>query len=81
METEKPKPNLEPLLVNVNELAVLLNLSRAAVYAALSAGKIGPRPIRVFGRRTLFSRAEIESWVRSGCINRDQWLKFKEHSA
>ena len=79
MKTEKPK--LEPLLINVNELAVLLNLSRAAVYAALSAGRIGPRPIRAFGRRTLFSRAEVESWVRSGCINRDRWIELKKHSA
>ncbi len=79
MKIEKPK--LEPLLIGVDDLAAMLNISRAKLYAALSSGAVGVMPVRSLGRRTLFIKSEVESWVKAGLPNRDRWIELKKHTA
>lgn len=55
-----------PLLTTVRETAAQLRISKTTFYGLLSAGQIGPCPVRL-GRRVLFRRAEVEAWVSAGC--------------
>lgn len=61
----------QPLLCDVDEVAFLLNISRATAWKLDSTGRI-PRPIRL-GRRTLWSRSELDAWVAAGAPLRDRW--------
>lgn len=51
-----------PLLVDAEELARLLSVSVAHLSRMRSAGRIGPRPIRL-GSRVLWRRASVEAWL------------------
>jgi len=65
---------MEPLLIPASAASKLLGMGRTCFYAMESSGRIGPSPLR-FGRKVLWSRAEIERWVECGCPPRDRWLK------
>jgi predicted DNA-binding transcriptional regulator AlpA len=54
--------DLAPLLIGARDLARLLSISTATLYRQLSAGKIGPAPVKL-GARSLWNRAEIEEWT------------------
>jgi len=64
-------PALVPLLLSANDLAKLLGLSLRSIRNLDSAGKL-PRPLRV-GGSVRWRRAEIFSWIDSGCPNRETW--------
>lgn len=68
--------NVTPLLVSAQDAAGLLGISQRAFYSLLSSGRIGPLPIHL-GRRTLWRRNELESWIQAGCPARQQWLSEK----
>ena len=56
----------EPLLVPANIAATLLGISRSLFYEGLSSARIPLKAIR-FGRKRLYRRDHIESFVKSGC--------------
>jgi predicted DNA-binding transcriptional regulator AlpA len=58
-----------PLLVDATTAARMCSLSRRYWLQLDNAGKI-PLPIR-FGKRKLWSVAELEEWVKAGCPSRD----------
>lgn len=62
----------EPLLVGATEAARLCGISRDCWRTAVARGAT-PRPIRVFGRRQLFSLQELREWVASACPPRARW--------
>src|SRR5262245_53002774 len=63
-----PKPRRvavgDALLVGQNDAASMCGLSLASWCRLKSAGKIGPKPIRL-GGRLLWRRADLERWVAS----------------
>ena len=69
----------EPLLVDVQEFADLLNISRSTLFSLVSAGRIGPQPIRL-GRRRLYRRIEVVDWVAEGARRCDNGKIVKENS-
>lgn len=67
---------VERLAIPASEVAKLLNVSERHIWAMTSSGRL-PRPIRL-GRRVLWSRAEIASWLEAGAPARDRWEQIKQ---
>jgi len=63
------------LLLDAPGAAGLLGFTRQYFYQLQSSGRLGPEPF-YFGKRTRWSRFELESWVRAGCPNREKWLEL-----
>jgi excisionase family DNA binding protein len=63
---------VEHALLTVEQLAVYLQVSRTTVFGLLSAGRFGPRPIRL-GRCLRFVRSEIDRWLAAGAPPRSDW--------
>ncbi len=63
------------LLLSAVDAAKLISVGRSHFYALHSSGRLGPMPIQL-GRRTLWNRKELESWVAAGCPAREQWLQM-----
>jgi len=66
----------DKLLLSAGETAALLGISRSAFYSLLSAGRVGPTPVRL-GRRSLWRAEEIRAWVSAGCPSRQRWDAIK----
>ncbi|MHC4637812.1 MAG: helix-turn-helix transcriptional regulator [Planctomycetota bacterium] len=62
------------LLVSAATVSQMLGVSRATLYAWHSSGRLGPLPMPGLGRRSLWSREELENWVRAGCPSREKWI-------
>ncbi len=60
---------IAPLLVDATTAAHMCSLSRRYWLQLDTQGKV-PLPIR-FGKRKLWSVAELEEWVKAGCPSRD----------
>jgi predicted DNA-binding transcriptional regulator AlpA len=58
------------LLVSA-EMAALCSVSEASWWRLLASGKT-PAPVKLQGR-TLWDRAELATWVPSGCPPRKEW--------
>jgi excisionase family DNA binding protein len=65
-----------PLLLSDVEAARLLGCSRATVHRLRAAGKF-PDATRL-GRKLLFNRAELESWVQHRCPDLATWKAIRE---
>ena len=68
---------IEPLLMVAEDAARLLSVGKTHLYAMHNSGRLGPCPIRL-GRKTLWSREELQEWVRHGCPSREKWLAQKK---
>ena len=65
-----------PLLVNMEDAARMLGMSKTAFKTHLASGRIGPKPIR-FGRSVRFSVAELSDWCAQDCLARERWLEVR----
>lgn len=65
--------NLEPRVIDVNELARQLGLTVPAVHAHLARKNFSavPPPFKL-GRRLAWSVEEIHKWLRAKMVNADQ---------
>lgn len=64
----------QPLLLSATDAARILGIGERHFHGLNSAGQLGPLPIQL-GRRVLWSREELEQWVRCGCPTRQKWNK------
>jgi excisionase family DNA binding protein len=69
----------EPLLLSASDAAKMLGIGRSLFYEMHSKGRLGPMAIS-FGRKRLWSRLELQLWVKVACPPRDQWLRLKRAS-
>ena len=67
----------EPLLLDVKSVCKLLNVCRNSLHSASQTGTFAPLPIKAFGRKLLYSRAEILSWLEKGAPPRRVWQAQK----
>lgn len=58
----------DKLLLSAGEAASVLGISRSALYALHSSGRL-PLPVKL-GRRTLWRAEELRNWTRAGCPTR-----------
>ena len=70
----------KPLLVTDVQAADLVNVSRSH-WRTMDAGEHVPARVKLQGRNALWSRAEIEAWVRAGCPGRKTWEFIKASPA
>ena len=68
---------MNPLLISAENSAQLLGIGRTLFYSMHSSGRLGPLPVNL-GRRTLWNRKELESWVEADCPPRCRWQEMKE---
>lgn len=61
----------QPLLVDVNEAARLLSVSRTTIFKLINADQFLP-PIRL-GRALRWNFRELEAWVDANCPPRHRW--------
>ena len=60
-DTDRPAPGHPPLLLTVDEVAVVLRSTRKAVYVMVERGQL-PGVIRI-GRRVLVDRDDLLRWL------------------
>jgi hypothetical protein len=71
----KKGPAAEALLLDFDDLALLLNRSVKSLRKDVRGGRV-PAPIFRHGKgKASWSRAEILSWVRSGCPAMSRWRR------
>jgi len=68
--------NLTALLLDAKDSATLLGIGERFFWGMHSSGELGPLPIRL-GKRTLWSRFELEGWVKARCPRREEWAAMK----
>ncbi len=59
-------------LIDVADVAELLHIGKSTVYRWDALGIIGPRGMKVGGRR-LWDAEELKRWVDARCPNREKW--------
>lgn len=59
-------------LIDANEFARILKISRAAFFRAKAAGKI-PDPLKISGRLIRWLISEVEAWLRHHMPSADEW--------
>jgi predicted DNA-binding transcriptional regulator AlpA len=64
------------LLLDAKNAARLLGIGERFFWGMHSSGELGPLPIRL-GTRTLWSRFELEEWVKARCPRRGEWAVMK----
>ena len=75
--TNQVQVSMAPLLVGVDAVAALCGVSRRTVYAWNAAGRLGPVPMKAFGRRVLWRRIDLEAWAAAGFPSRAEWLELE----
>ncbi|MFH1731224.1 MAG: DNA-binding protein [Planctomycetota bacterium] len=68
-----------PILIDAKRAAALCGVS-ARHWATLDSEGLIPAPVRL-GRRVLWRRAELGSWVAAGCPPRLRWQEKQEERA
>lgn len=68
--------NLGRLAMAVEDLAREFRCSRRHVQAMDRDGRLGPRPVKL-GRRRVWLRTEIESWLEAGAPDRLSWSALR----
>ena len=67
-----PSNDTAPLLIDADACAALCGCGRSLWYSLLAAGKIGPQSVRL-GRKRLWRRQEVESWIAANCPDSAMW--------
>jgi len=68
---------VEPLLLSPKDSAKFLGISRSLLYSMHSSGQLGPLPIKISERRTVWRLAELRAWVNAGFPYRQEWQKHE----
>ncbi|MHC4365195.1 MAG: helix-turn-helix transcriptional regulator [Planctomycetota bacterium] len=76
---QSPAPlRIEPALLTIQQVCQFLNIKRATFYKINATGAFGLLPVKLGTcRKVLYSRAELDSYVRAGCPHRKQWQMLK----
>ena len=74
MSNNESPERIEPLLLDIQQVCEYLNIARATFYKINATGAFGLLPIKLGTcRKILYSRAELDAFVRAGCPHRKQW--------
>lgn len=77
MTAETPE-RIEPALLTILQVCAYLNIARPTFYKINATGAFGLLPIKLGTcRKVLYSRAELDAYVRAGCPHRKQWQSMK----
>jgi excisionase family DNA binding protein len=77
---QSPEPlRIEPALLTIPQVCSYLNIARATFYKLNATGAFGLLRVPLCSKQ-LFSRLELEAWVRAGCPHRKQWRIMKKEN-
>lgn len=72
MTAETPE-KIAPALLTIPQVCQYLNIARATFYKVNATGAFGLLPVKLGTcRKVLYSRAELDAYVKSGCPHRRQ---------
>ena len=78
-DKQSPEPQIQPLLLTVSQVCQYLNIKRATFYKINATGAFGLLPVRLGTcRKVLYSRAELDAFVKAGCPHRKVWQSMKK---
>ena len=73
MAAETPE-RIKPVLLTISQVCAYLNIARATFYKINATGAFGLLPIKLGTcRKVLYSRIELDAYVRAGCPHRKIW--------
>ncbi|MHC4330341.1 MAG: helix-turn-helix transcriptional regulator [Planctomycetota bacterium] len=73
MTAETPG-RIQPALLTIPQVCAYLNIARPTFYKINATGAFGLLPIKLGTcRKVLYSRAELDAYVRAGCPHRKVW--------
>ena len=79
--TTKPL-EIQPALLTVPQVCQYLNISTAMFYKIKTTGAFGPLPVKLGTcRKVLYSRAELDTYVKSGCPHRKKWQEERKQNS
>ena len=85
MQTNKQSPDslkIEPALLTIPQVCQYLNISKAEFYKIKTTGAFGLLPIKLGTcRKVLYSRAELDAYVKSGCPHRKKWQEERKQNS
>jgi predicted DNA-binding transcriptional regulator AlpA len=68
------RAKIEPALLTIPQVCAYLNIARATFYKINATGAFGLLPVKLGTcRKVLYSRAELDSYVKSNCPHRKLW--------
>jgi predicted DNA-binding transcriptional regulator AlpA len=75
-----PEPlQIEPALLTIPQVCLYLNIKRATFYKINATGAFGLLPIKLGTcRKVLYSRIELEAFIKADCPHRKQWQAMKK---
>jgi predicted DNA-binding transcriptional regulator AlpA len=75
-----PEPlQIEPALLTIPQVCLYLNIKRATFYKINATGAFGLLPIKLGTcRKVLYSRIELEAFIKADCPHRKQWQTMKK---
>ncbi len=63
-----------PALLTIPQVCAYLNIARATFYKINATGAFGLLPVKLGTcRKVLYSKAELDAYVRAGCPHRKIW--------
>ena len=80
-QTTEPlaKVKIEPALLTIPQVCAYLNVARATFYKINTTGAFGLLPVKLGTcKKVLYSREELEAFLRAGCPHRKIWQAMKE---
>ena len=81
MTVEAPV-KIEPALLTIPQVCAYLNIGRATFYKINATGTFGLLPVKLGTcKKVLYSRAELDDYVKSNCPHRKQWQSMKTNRA
>jgi excisionase family DNA binding protein len=77
---QSPEPlRIQPALLTIPQVCAYLNIARPTFYKINATGAFGLLPIKLGTcRKVLYSRAELDAYVRAGCPHRKLWQIHKK---
>lgn len=71
-------PDLARLAVGMDGVARLLSVSERHGWGMHSTGALGPMPLRLGGRRCVWSVDELREWLLAGAPPREKWQAMRD---
>lgn len=81
MTVETTLVKIEPALLTIPQVCQYLNIARPTFYKLKATGAFGLLPVKLGTcRKVLYSKVELDSYVRAGCPHRKQWQIIKKEN-
>jgi len=77
--SDTPIERIAPALLTIPQVCAYLNISRPTFYKINATGAFGLLPVKLGTcRKVLYSRAELDAYVKADCPHRKTWQTMKK---